>query len=116
MNGAHRAPVLPRAVRGRHRAKTARQLLGRYRWWAMATVALTVYVLLVLPVEYYGHSMHDPAFVLPNIGLLIVWWAVITVMLRTWDRHVDARRRERQAAEDAGAPAQIACAGAPSLT
>lgn len=115
--GAHRAPAVPRAARGRHRARTAEELLGVYRWWAMAAVAVSVYVVLVLPVEYYGHSMHDPTFVLPNVGVLILWWALITVMLRTWDRHVAARRRERRrAAEHAGAPAQVTCAGAPVLT
>jgi len=82
----------------------------------MATVAITVYITLVLPVEYYGHSMHDPAFVLPNVGLLVVWWGVITVMLRTWDRHVAARRHERQQAAADDAPAQIACAGASGIT
>ena len=96
--GAHRAPAIPAAERGRHRAKTAEQLLAEYRWWAMAFVAMTVYVLLVVPVEYYGHGMHDPSFVLPTIGLLVVWWGVITMMLRTWDRHVAARKRARRAA------------------
>lgn len=104
MNGAHRAPAVPRAYRGRHRAKTAEQLLGEYRWWAIAVVMLTVYVLLVMPVGYYGHGLHDPVFVLPNIGVLLVWWGVITMMLRTWDRHEAARRRERRRAA-AGAPA-----------
>lgn len=118
MNGAHRAPALPRAARGRHRVKTAEQLLGVYRWWAMAAVALTVYVVLVLPVEYYGHGMHDPTFVLKGIGILVAWWGLITITLRTWDRHVAARRRERRQAAtvEAGAPAQVTCAGAPVLT
>ncbi|SEB43852.1 hypothetical protein SAMN04489727_1748 [Amycolatopsis tolypomycina] len=96
--GTHRAPAVPRAERGRHRAKTADQLLAEYRWWAMACVALTVYVLLVLPVEYYGRGMRDPWFVFPAIGVLLVWWGVITKMLHTWDRHVTTLRRARRAA------------------
>lgn len=93
MNGAHRAPALPRPVRGRHRAKTGKQLLAAYRRWAMALVALTVYVTLVLPVEYYGHGMHDPTFVFPNIGVLVAWWGVIAATLRAWNMHVAGRQR-----------------------
>lgn len=97
MNGAHRAPTLPRAAHGRHRAKTAEQLLAAYRRWAMALVALTVYVTLVLPVEYYGHGMHDPEFVFTNIGVLVGWWIVIAKTLHTWDQLTVARQRGSRA-------------------
>jgi len=125
--GAHRAPAIPRAERGRHRAKTADQLLAEYRWWAMALVALIVYVLLVLPIGYYDYGLHNPGYVVPNVGVLIVLWGVVAKTSHTWDRHVTARRRERRTADDvekielrdpgnAGAPAQVTCAGAPGLT
>lgn len=94
--GAHRAPTVPRAERGRHRAKSADRLLGEYRWWAMALVAITVYVLLVMPVGYYDGGMHDPAYVFPNIGVLVVLWGVVTKTLHTWNRYIAARRRERR--------------------
>lgn len=116
MNGAHRAPAIPRAARGRHRAKTAEQLLGQYRWWAIGVIMVTVYVLLVVPVEYYGHGFRDPWFVYPNIGVLLLWWGLITMMLWTWNRLAAARQRERERRWAAGAPAQVKWAGVPIPT
>jgi hypothetical protein len=59
----------------------------------MALVALSVYLLVVVPVGYYSYGLHDAAFVLPNVGALLVWWLTFTRTWVAWDRHVAARRR-----------------------
>jgi len=94
--GAHRAPAIPAAERGRHRVKSADQLLAEYRWWAMALVAIAVYVVLVMPIGYYDYGLHNPAYVLPNIGVLVALWGVVAKTVHTWERHKAARRRAEQ--------------------
>lgn len=73
--------------------RTPEQRLRTYRWWAMALVALSVYLLLVVPVGYYRTGLHDPWFVLPNVGVLLAWWGTFTGTWVAWDRLAAARRR-----------------------
>lgn len=63
-----------------------------YRRWVSAFVGLTTYLLLIIVVGYRS-QLHDPAFVLPNIAVLLAWWGVFTGMAVAWDRLKSVRRR-----------------------
>ena len=54
--------------------------LAVFRAWFVACAALTLYLAWVVVVEYRVRA-HDPAFVWPNLGVLLVWWPVF---IRTW--------------------------------
>lgn len=73
--------------------RTPEQRLRTYRAWAMAFVALSVYLLLVVPVQYYRYGLHDAGFVLPNVGVLLAWWVAFTRTWMAWDRLAAASRR-----------------------
>lgn len=56
----------------------ARRRLAVYRAWLMVSVVLAVCLLLLVPPALYTYGPHDPAVVLPAVGLLIGWWLTFT--------------------------------------
>ncbi|ANN16276.1 hypothetical protein SD37_11870 [Amycolatopsis orientalis] len=62
------------------RRRTPARQLAVYRIWLMVCTALTV-SLIAFAVPTFTADPHDPAVVLPSVGLLLAWWGSF---IRAW--------------------------------
>lgn len=66
------------------------QRLAVYRRWLMAAVVVGMYLLLTI-LTHYAYELHNPAFVLPNVGVLCVLGVLVARTLMAWDRFTEER-------------------------
>ncbi|GAB3156150.1 hypothetical protein GCM10027258_62150 [Amycolatopsis stemonae] len=59
--------------------------LAMFRAWFVVFAALSLYLVWVIGVEYRVR-LHEPAFVLPNLGVLLAWWGVFVKTCVAWSR------------------------------
>lgn len=66
-------------------APTPDRQLAVFRAWFVVLAALSLYLVWVVVVEYRVRS-HEPAFVLGNLAVLLVWWPVLVRTYVAWTR------------------------------
>lgn len=73
-------------------SRTPKQRLARYRRWLTVNVALFVYLVLVVPPQWFTYGPHDAATVLPAVGALIAWWVTF---IPTWTAYTRLPKETR---------------------
>lgn len=74
------------------RDSVEKQRLAVYRRWLLAAVVVGVYLMLTV-LTHYAYELHNPAFVLPHVGVLCFFGFLVARTLMAFDRLREGRAR-----------------------